>query len=221
MIINENTKSLEEKIYSLLEEAILSGEYKRGEGLTEMSVCKKLGASRTPVRAAFHRLSEDGLIDIKPNRGAVVVGVTESDLIDTYKIRMRLEGLSSAMAAERMTAEQKAELRENVELAEFYLQKGNTEKLKELDTSFHLMVYNASGNRLLSKILAELHRNIKSYRKMSLSVPGRLECSIKEHREILEAIESADKEKAEKLTSRHIEMAMNNMIMALDANKQE
>ena len=86
MIINETTKSLEEKVYLSLEEAILSGEYKRGDSLTEMSLCKKLGVSRTPVRSALHRLSEEGLIEILPNRGAIVVGMSDDDLADIYKI---------------------------------------------------------------------------------------------------------------------------------------
>ena len=104
MIIDENAKSLEEKVYLSLEDAILSGEYRRGDALTEMSLCKRLGVSRTPVRSALHRLSEEGLIEISPNRGAVVVCMNNEDLADIYKIRMRLEGLASAMVAKRMSA---------------------------------------------------------------------------------------------------------------------
>ena len=192
MIINENTKSLEERVFLTLEEAILTGEYKRGDALTEISLSKKLDVSRTPIRSALHRLSEEGLVEIKPNRGAVVMGVSDDDLVDTYKIRMRLEGLASAMATERMDDGGKAKLGEIVELSEFYLAKGDVDKLKELDTDFHLVIYRASGNRTLSKILTELHRNIRSYRRIALTVPGRLERSIKEHRDILAAIKSGD-----------------------------
>ena len=214
MIINETTKSLEEKVYLLLEDAIISGEYKRGDALTEMSLCKKLEVSRTPVRSALHRLSEEGLIEVVPNRGAMVVGVSDDDLVDTYKIRKRLEGLACAMATERMTEDDKRRLEDTVELSEFYLNKNDTDKLRELDTDFHIIIYKASGNRMLCKILSELHRNIRSYRKLSLSVPGRLERSVKEHRMILEAIKSSDAQKADELTSRHIENAMDNMIIA-------
>ena len=214
MIINENTKSLEERVFLTLEEAILTGEYKRGESLTEMSLSKKLEVSRTPIRSALHRLSEEGLVEIKPNRGAIVVGVSDDDLVDTYKIRMRLEGLASSMAAERMDDDAKARLEEIVELSEFYLAKGDVDKLKELDTDFHLVIYQASGNRTLSKILTELHRNIRSYRRIALTVPGRLERSIEEHRDILDAIKSGNADQAEKLTSLHIERAMENMIIA-------
>ena len=214
MIIDESTKSLEEKVYLALEDAILSGEYKRGDSLTEMSLCKKLGVSRTPVRSALHRLSEEGLIEIAPNRGAIVVGMNDDDLADIYKTRIRLEGLASSMATERMSDVEKHALAETVELSEFYLGKGDVEKLKELDTNFHIIIYKASGSRTLSKILSELHRNIRSYRKLSLTVPGRLEKSIEEHKEILAAIESGDAKRADEITSRHIENAMNNMIIA-------
>ena len=214
MIINENTKSLEERVYLTLEESILMGEYARGEALTEMSLSKKLEVSRTPIRSALRRLSEDGLVEIVPNRGAIVVGVSDDDLVDTYKIRMKLEGLASAMATKRMDDKSKALLEETVELSEFYLGKGDVDKLKELDTEFHLIIYKASGNRTLSKILTELHKNIRSYRRIALTVPGRLAKSIEEHRDILTAIKSGDAEKAEKLTSLHIERAMENMIIA-------
>lgn len=220
MIVNEKTKSREEEVYLKLEEEILGGQLKRGEALTEMSVSARLGVSRTPVRAALHRLAEEGLVEISPNRGAVVVGVTVDDLIDTYKIRIRLEGLASAMAAARMTDEEKTELRESVELSEYYVAKGNTEKLKELDTAFHNIIYRASGNRMLSRILSELHRNIKTYRKLSMTVPGRVEKTAEEHREILNAILQGDGERADTLTRMHVERAMENMVEAMK-NKEE
>ena len=208
MIISKDTSSLEERVYGELEEAILSGEFKSGEALTELSLSEKLGVSRTPVRSAIHRLAEEGLIAITPNRGAVVIGVTEQDLIDIYKIRIRLEGLAAAMAATKMTDEEKKALAESVELAEFYIQKNDTEKLKELDTSFHGAIYRASGSRILCKILSELHRNIKAYRKLSLTVPGRLEKSVEEHR-------------ADRLTSLHVERALANLLIATKTGDTE
>ena len=214
MIVDSKSQSLEEMVYSRLEEEILSGELARGTALGEIALAKRLGVSRTPIRGALHRLSEEGLVEIKPNRGAIVVGVSDDDLVDTYKIRMRLEGLASSMAAERMDGDAKARLEEIVELSEFYLAKGDVDKLKELDTDFHLVIYQASGNRTLSKILTELHRNIRSYRRIALTVPGRLERSIEEHRDILDAIKSGNADQAEKLTSLHIERAMKNMIIA-------
>ena len=208
--------SLEEQVFRRLEEDIISGFYTKGDNLTELGVCARLGVSRTPVRGALHRLAEEGLVSIAPNRGATVVGVTEDDLADTYKIRMRLEGLASRMATERLTDDIKAELVHTVELSEFYVTKMDVERFKELDTAFHGLIFRASGNRMLSKILGELHRNVRAYRKKSLSVPGRLESSLREHREILSAMLSGDADAADRLTSRHIEMAMENLSKITD-----
>ena len=219
MIISERTRSREAEVYARLEEDILSGAYKRGDALTEIALSTKLGVSRTPVRAALRRLAEEGLVEISPNKGAVVVGVAVDDLIDTYKIRMRLEGLASAMAAGRLGDGEREALKDTVELSEFYMNKGDAEHLKELDTEFHSIIFKASGNRKLCKILSELHRNIKSYRKLSLTVPGRLEKSHDEHKEILKAILEGDATKADMLTSLHVERAMNNMIEAMQSKE--
>ena len=211
MIINQSTASLEEKVYMLLEEEILTGKLSPGEQLKEQALSSRLEVSRTPIRGALHRLAEEGLVEISANRGASVVGVSSEDVTDTYLIRMRLEGLASRMAAERISEEDKAALTESVELSEFYIKKLDAEHLKELDTAFHKIIYRASGNRLLCKILSDLHRNIKAYRKKSLSSPGRIEKSVAEHREILTAILRGDADEADKLTSLHISHAMENL----------
>lgn len=221
MIIDENAKSLEERVYLTLEEEILDGRLHTGDTLTEISLSKRLGVSRTPIRAALHRLAEEGLVSISTNRGAVVEGVSSDDLIDIYKIRMRLEGLASAEAASKISDEDKKRLADSVELAEFYIYKNDTEKLKELDSQFHNIIYKASDNRLLFKILSELHRNIKAYRKLSLSVPDRLNKSVEEHKEILDAILRGDAEEADKLTERHVGAALDNLLsVACSSGKQ-
>ena len=212
MIVDKNAKSLEESVFFVLEDEILSGKLKRGETLTETALSARLGVSRTPLRAALHRLCEEGLVDIFPNRGAVVVGIGSEELVDIYKIRMRLEGLASAEAAVKITDEDKKRLSDILDLADFYIAKRDAEKLKELDSEFHSIIYKASGNRLLNKTLSELHRNIHFYRKRSLAVEKRLEKSALEHREILSAIERGDAAAADKLTSAHIEAALKNLL---------
>lgn len=214
-MIRHDAASLEEKVYDELADAILSGKYKKGDALTEIALSKTLGVSRTPVRSALHRLAEEGLVEIVPNRGAVVIGVTTEDLVDIYRIRMRLEGLASAIAAEKMSDEGKKKLLENVELSEFYMSKKDCERFKELDTDFHRIIYRATESRTLERILSDLHRNSKAYRKLSLTVPGRAEKTAEEHRGILDAILSSDAKKAEELTSAHIEHALKNMLTAM------
>ena len=217
MIIDSKSLSLEQMVYSKLEEEILSGELKRGTALGEVALSSRLGVSRTPVRGAIHRLAEDGLVEITPNKGAIVIGINTEDLIDIYHIRMRLEGLASASAAKRITPEEIKELEESVELTEFYMSKKDAEHIKELDTEFHKIIYRASGNRLLAKTLIELHRKIKAYRKLSLTVTERLERSIEEHKEILAAIKKGDADEADRLTAMHIEAALQNLLTVFES----
>ena len=220
VIVDKNIKSLGESVFLRLEEEILSGALKKGDLLTEISLSKRLGVSRTPLRAAIHTLAEEGLVEITPNKGAVVVGVGADDLVDIYEIRMRLEGIAARAAAKNISEQAKKELRESVELSEFYLTKRDYDHLKELDSEFHNIIYKSSGSRHLYKILSELHRNIRSYRRLSLAVPKRLEGSVNEHREILEAIERADADSAERLTVDHIKAALNNLMSTLDPLKR-
>ena len=223
MKIDNKFISLEEQVYVELEEEILSGALARGTALGEIALSSRLGVSRTPIRSAIHRLAEEGLVETVANKGAIVVGITKEDLVDIYRIRVRLEGLASAIAAEKISDEGIRTLRESLELSEFYMNRidsGDTDRLKELDSTFHETIYKATDNRLLCKTLSELHRKVKIYRKRSLSVPGRLKCSILEHREILEAIEARNATEADRLTSLHIERALENLICAFETEKK-
>ncbi len=224
MIIVGKARSLEEQVYEQLEKDILTGVYKRGDPLTELSISERFSISRTPVRGAIHRLAEDGLVKLSPNKGAVVTGIDKDDIIDIYKIRMRLDGLASAMAAEKMSAEDIKKLRDSVELSEFYTSRHDTEHQKELDTAFHSMIYSASGSRMLSDILSELHKKAELYRKISLQTEERAVRSIAEHREILEAIAAGDARSAERLTQEHVQKALAGILKGLkreERNSQE
>lgn len=216
MKVDSKLLSLEERVFETLAEDILAGKYARGEALGEKMLSEKLGVSRTPVRAALRRLAEDGLIETVANKGSVVVGITMEDIVGIYQIRMRLEGLASFIAASKISKEDLATLLDSVELSEFYIKRRNTEKLRELDSEFHETIYRAAGNVQLCKTLSELHRKIKAYRKLSLSVPGRLEKSIAEHREIYEAIAQGNGELADELTSRHVKCALDNMLKSFE-----
>ncbi len=208
--------SLEETVFAALEEKILNGTLKAGEVITEQMLCETTGASRTPVREAIHRLEQDGLVTAAPNRSAVVVGITTDDLADIYEIRRGIEGLASRYAARRAGAEQKDKLREIVELQEFFLSRNGTERMKELDSAFHELVYSACGSRIITSMLSRLHRQIGLYRKISLNASGRTAASVAEHRRIYEAIAAGDGEAAESLTIQHVQNAYLNLMQVLE-----
>jgi DNA-binding GntR family transcriptional regulator len=204
--------SLEEKVYASLGEQIISQKLRPGEAVTEMKLSRELGVSRTPVREALQRLDREGLIKLIPNKGAVVLGISEQDLIDIYKIRMRLEGLAARIAAEKKDVEFCRQLGDNIDLTGFYMAKGDIEKVKDLDSEFHDIIYRSCESRMLGKTLSELHRYIASYRKLSLAVDGRIEKSLSEHREIYDAIVNGKADEADTLTCEHVASALENLL---------
>ena len=102
--------SLRGRVFSRLREDILSGRYEEYEELREVAIGEEMGVSRTPVREAFRQLELEGLIQIVPNKGAYVTGITEKDVKDIYMIRSLLEGLCARWATEHITEEQMEEM---------------------------------------------------------------------------------------------------------------
>ncbi|MGL5258819.1 MAG: GntR family transcriptional regulator [Lachnospiraceae bacterium] len=205
--------SLRGRVYHKIREDILNGTYKEYDELKEVSIGEKLGVSRTPVREAFRQLELEGLIQIIPNKGAYVTGITEKDVKDIYQIRSYLEGLCAKWATTNITKEQMEELEENVFLSEFHAQKGNTVQLAELDNRFHEILYEASNSKMLKHMLHDFHDYVLRVRKKTLSQTKRSNKSNEEHRLIMEAIKEKNPKKAEEVANRHIAKAYENMVI--------
>lgn len=211
-VVTDNANSLSAKVFEELEDGILSGQIPSGESLIELKLSSEMGVSRTPVREAIRMLEQKGLVQIIPNKGAVVLGISEKDLKDIYTIRMYIEGLASRWAAENINEEQMRELTEIVDLQEFYNIKQANGKINDLDSRFHEKIYEISGSRTLQHTLSDLHHMIQRYRKLSFSTQGRAQKAIQEHREILDAICRHDEGEAERLTIQHIANARENLL---------
>lgn len=204
--------SLGGRVFHRLRDDILSGKYAEHEELKEMAIGEEMGVSRTPVREAFRQLELEGLIQIIPNKGAYVTGITEKDVKDIYMIRSLLEGLCARWATEHITEEQMEEMEENVYLAEFHAKKGHLEQLAELDNRFHDILYEACDSKILEHQLKDFHQYVLRVRKKTLANANRGPKSNEEHKEIMEAIRSKDAGLAERLANRHMINAYNNMV---------
>ena len=115
--------SLRGKVYDRIREDILNGVYKEHEELKEATLGKMMDVSRTPVREALRQLELEGLVEIIPNKGARVTGITKKDIDDIYQIRYLLEGLSARWATEHVTEEQLDKMEETLYLTEFHAKK--------------------------------------------------------------------------------------------------
>lgn len=211
--------SLADFVFETLENDILSGTYKRGDTLTELKLCERLGVSRTPIREALNRLKEQQLVTATSSHSVVVRGVSEQDLADIYEIRLRIEGYATRLCAERITDEQLGELKEIVALQEFYTERGGAANIRDMDSRFHELVYQYCGSEILQSTLSDLHHKVQRYRKLSVEHPERAQVAVKEHADILRALEQHDGEEAERLTILHIENAKRCIVSAAGANK--
>lgn len=205
-MLEHKTVSLADQVFEHLENAILSGKYTRGEILTECKLGSELGVSRTPIREALRRLEQEHLIE-ETGKGSAVIGITEKDLEDIFLIREQIEGLAASMAAQNRTEEQLNELKEVLELQEFYLEKQDAERIKHMDNKFHLALYKLSGSMAFYDTLVPLHKKVQKYRKAAVERPSRAVASVREHRMIFEAIAAGDAEKAMQYSKEHVKKA--------------
>ncbi len=204
--------SLRGRVFTKIRDDILNGVYKEHEELKEARIGKELGVSRTPVREALRQLELEGLVQIIPNRGAFVTGISAKDVRDIYMIRSRLEGLCARWACEHITREQLESMEENVYLAEFHAGKGHMEQMAELDNQFHHTLYRACDSKMLEHLLNDYHEYLLRVRKKALSSIDRGTASNKEHRSIMEAIRAGNADLAERLASEHMKNAYANMV---------
>lgn len=209
-MLHKNT-SLADQVFEKLERDILCGKYPIGEVLTEMRLSEELGVSRTPVREALRRLAHEHIVK-ETGKGALVVGITRDDICDIYDIRVRIEGLAVRKAIEHMTPERLKELKDTLDMQEFYVLKDNHEYLRNMDSQFHELIYKFSDSNTFDEILNLLHKKAMKYRRVSLGSPHRAQDSVAEHKAVLAAIEAGDADRAEELMIQHVNNARANIL---------
>ena len=211
MLKQFKSTSLADQVFDRLENDIIQGVYPKGEILTELRLVEQLGVSRTPIREALRRLEQERLIE-DAGKGSRVLGITESDLFDIMTIRERVEGVAAYYATKNMTPEGKKELTHLVDLQEFYFEKRDAERLRQVDDQFHDLICRLSGRTVISDTLTPLHRKTRRYRRLAMEDRSRTTQTLKEHHAIYEAIANRDPELAKKLTKEHIIHAKEHMI---------
>lgn len=203
--------SIADQVFEKIENDILTNVYEPGEIVTELKLSENLSVSRTPVREALHRLAQERLVEFIP-KGVKIVGINLEDIKIIYEMRLRVEGLAVSLACEKATEEQLNEIKEVLDLQEFYCNKPDSDNVKKMDNKFHELVYKASGSAHLYQILYELHKKTGKYRKTSVSDNNRAKCSVEEHRAIYDAIVKRDKVLAEKLAIEHVKNARDSIL---------
>ncbi|WP_104202043.1 GntR family transcriptional regulator [Billgrantia saliphila] len=207
-------RTLAERVFHELQDAIVRGELAPGSKITEPGLSKAYGISRGPLREAMRRLEAHRLIERVPHVGARVVKLSMKELLELFDVREALESMAARLAAENMTRDEIAGLREVLALHERQadLQSGEAYYQREGDLDFHYRIVQGSHNRMLMNMLCDdLYYLVRLYRTQFSASGARPQRAFVEHHRIVDAIEAGDAELAELLMRRHVSASRANV----------
>ena len=200
--------SAKEKVAAELRKAILSRQMQEGEVLSLDSVATQLNVSAMPVREAFQILARDGLIQLRKNKGAVVLGITETYIKEHYQLRAILESSAAALAADPEA--DISEIESVYEEAAEALLEGNLRQYTDLNRAFHSEIWTAAGNQKMKNMISELWNGLSMGNMVTEQEYTKI--SIEEHGRIMDAIAAGDGERAKKEMYAHIMRSRDDML---------
>ena len=195
---------LRDVVFKTLREQILTGELKPGERLMEVSLAKKLGVSRTPIREAIRKLELEGLAVTEPRRGAVVAMMTEKDMEDVLQVRRALEDLAVQIACEQISIPEIRRLEEAMYEFERSTGDGDLASVVDADVKFHDIIYNATGNSRLVLLMGNFSEQMFRYRVEYLKERDNYPVFIEEHRGIVDGLKRRDMDQVTEIMRRHV-----------------
>jgi DNA-binding GntR family transcriptional regulator len=192
------------EVAELLREKILTQALRPREWIDEPKLAEEMGISRTPLREALKVLEAEGLVELRPRRGAFVADLTEEDLNEIFPVMALLEGRCAYEAARKAKPEDVERLEAIHAKLEEAAAAGDIATYYEHNYAFHLDVQELSGNRWLQRMTNELRRFLKLLRGRQLNLPGRMEASLNEHRLLMAAFRNRNPAAAEKIMHDHV-----------------
>ncbi len=207
-------RTLAERVFNQLQDAIVRGELAPGTKITEPGLAAAYGISRGPLREAMRRLETHRLIERVPHVGARVVKLSMKELLELFDVREAMESMAARLAARHMSAEEIAGLREVLAVHERQsdLSRGEAYYQREGDLDFHYRIVLGSHNRMLMTLLCDdLYYLVRLYRTQFSASGARPQRAFVEHHRIVDAIEAGDEELAELLMRRHVSASRENV----------
>ena len=187
-----------------IRDMIRKGTLKKGDRILEEPMCKAMGVSRTPLREALRILNSEGLIELIPNKGAYVAQPSIEDIEKMFFVMSILEGTCARLCAEKMDERGLDRLDDLYRKLEEHCQAEDREKYMAVNHSFHSLVQERAGNKVLSEVINGLRQKILLYRYRQIYQPGRLRESMQEHRDLQKAFRERNPEAAERFMKEHL-----------------
>jgi DNA-binding GntR family transcriptional regulator len=200
---------LSERIAETIRGYILKGTLKAGERLTEPSLSKLLGISRTPIREALRLLEIEGFVEIIPRRGAIVTTITDKDVDEIFELKIHLEALAAKNSARYMSEQDIAKLKTINTKIQNLIGTNNISQLVKLNSEFHYSFMQKCNNGRLLKFLESISLQFKMATAYSFSVTGRIKEVVNEHELLIKAFEDKDVDEVERIVKLHNENGWN------------
>jgi DNA-binding GntR family transcriptional regulator len=212
-------KSLREEVYDSLKKSILHGKLKAGQRLIEETLAHQIGISRTPVREAFHKLERDDLVTRLPKGGFAVREFTKEDVEEIFGIRSALESYAAYLATFHIPPERISILEKKIEESERALENGDDEKVVQLHTEFHDLLYKSCKSKKLTEMINNFRDYFYRYRSALLHTKEGFTYSLESHRQMLEAMRNKNARLVEKLVRKHLERGKEIVLREIDEGR--
>ena len=210
---------LRKQVVDALRLQITGGRFRPGERLVERTLCELLGVSRTIVREALRQLESEGLVEVIANRGPVVRQIGLDEARQIYEVRKALECLCCRLFSERATPQQRTELRRILTQIEASAADGDLDIVLRHKNRMYDLIAAHCGNEVLTSVLQPVLARISLMRVRSISLPGRIDSTVREVRRMVEAMVEGDADAAELATATHVENACAAAITALQQSE--
>ena len=182
-----------------------SGELAPGTRLNENELCQNMGVSRTPLREAIRSLATEGLVELQPNRGAIVSVVSQDDVTEILPIMASLEGLGGRLAAVQMQADQIKQIRQIHNQMVTHYQKNEVTEYFETNRLIHELITEGSGNQTLVDTINSLSAKVRRARFSAKMTRESWARAVSEHEEMITALEARDPNRLEAILIQHVE----------------
>jgi len=200
-------RALYEEVAEQLRQRIFARHLEPGAWIDELKIAAEMGISRTPLREALKVLAVEGLVTMKPRRGAYVAETSRDDVTQVYHLLSLLESDAAGEVARKATDGQLAELQALHDRLERQLKQRDA--FFATNEAFHFKLLEIAGNRWRQQIVADLRKIMKINRHLSLFRQGRLDDSLAEHRAMMAALRARDARRVARLMKQHFENGLN------------
>jgi len=212
------SQALYMQVADRLRDQIYQRELTPGDAIDEMALCERYGISRTPLREALKVLNSEGLIELIPRRGSFVRSMDIEELNELFPVMVVLEGLCAREAVENCAAQDLQQLEKMHEKLERFAEQGDIDGYYEQNFVFHQAVQDLSGNKWLQRVIGDLRKVLRLARHMQLTIPGRLEASLEEHRQVMQAFIKNDPDMADQNMQNHLKQQWFSLVDKNESN---